>query len=57
LPATAGNAYFPDFALGYGCASWSVRAALALTDTFASRINVRLGYHFIQELNASAYDV
>lgn len=36
--------WFPSKALGAGCADWSWRAARALTDEFARRLDLRLNY-------------
>jgi hypothetical protein len=38
------NPWFPDHALGAGCASWAWRSARGLTDAFASRIGLHLNY-------------
>jgi hypothetical protein len=40
----AGNPWFPDRALGAGCANWSWRSARAFTDAFASRMGLTLNY-------------
>jgi hypothetical protein len=57
LPAAAGNPYFPDFSLGYGCAAWAVRGALDFADAFAARLSVRLNHHRILEINPDFYDL
>ncbi|MFI9576052.1 hypothetical protein ACIG5D_31900 [Microbispora rosea] len=38
------NPWFPDRALGAGCADWAWRSARALTDEFARRLGLQLNY-------------
>ncbi|MET8140808.1 hypothetical protein ABZU32_10905 [Sphaerisporangium sp. NPDC005288] len=40
----SGNPWFPDRALGAGCADWAWRSARALTDEFARRMQLTLNY-------------
>lgn len=40
----SGNPYFPDHCLGAGCAEWSVRSALAVTDEFLARTKAKANY-------------
>jgi hypothetical protein len=40
----AGNAYFPDHALGHGCAEWALAAATRLADQFSSTMNITPNY-------------
>jgi hypothetical protein len=44
LMVDSGNPWFPDQALGAGCAEWAWRSTRALSDAFASRIGLRLNY-------------
>ncbi|MEU0883348.1 hypothetical protein ABZ345_32480 [Lentzea sp. NPDC005914] len=44
LMAGSGNAWFPDHALGAGCAAWAWRSARALVDQFAAVIALSLNY-------------
>jgi hypothetical protein len=37
----AGNPFWPDGCIGYGCARWSVKTALSLTSAFFRRIHVK----------------
>ncbi|MFI6741615.1 hypothetical protein ACIBI9_52620 [Nonomuraea sp. NPDC050451] len=40
----SGNPWFPDRALGAGCAAWAWRSARALTDEFAARMGLTMHY-------------
>jgi hypothetical protein len=44
LMAGSGNPWFPDHALGAGCADWAWRSARYLSDAFATRIGLTLHY-------------
>lgn len=44
LMASAGNSYFPDHALGAGCAHWAHTAAVNFVDKFASELGLTLDY-------------
>ncbi|MGH8657397.1 MAG: hypothetical protein ACREV4_02620 [Gammaproteobacteria bacterium] len=44
LMAGSGNPYFPDKALGKGCADWSVASVTRFTDTFFSQLNIVPNY-------------
>ena len=44
LMAGAGNSYFPDHALGAGCAHWAHTAAVNFVDRFASVLGLTLNY-------------
>jgi hypothetical protein len=42
--AGAGNSYFPDHALGAGCAHWAHTAAVNFVDRFAAVLGLTLNY-------------
>ena len=44
LMAGGGNAWFPDHALGAGCAGWAVPSVRALVDEFVAVIGCRANY-------------
>lgn len=44
LMVGAGNSYFPDHALGAGCAHWAHTAAVNFVDRFASALGLTLNY-------------
>jgi hypothetical protein len=44
LMVGAGNSYFPDHALGAGCAHWAHTAAVNFVDRFASVLGLTLNY-------------
>ena len=44
LMAGGGNAWFPDHALGAGCAGWAVPSGRALVDEFVAVIGCRANY-------------
>lgn len=44
LMAGSGNPWFPDKALGAGCAEWAWKASLEFVDDFAKCVNVQLNY-------------
>jgi hypothetical protein len=44
LMTGSGNPWFPDIALGAGCAEWAWRSARALTDKLAATIGLELNY-------------
>jgi hypothetical protein len=46
--APSGSFFFPDKALGAGCARWSVSTALALVDEFFERAGVRATYDHVR---------
>ena len=47
LMAGSGNLWFPDHALGAGCAGWAWRAARAFVEQFASTIGVTLNFQAV----------
>jgi hypothetical protein len=44
LMASMGNPWFPDKCLGAGCAQWSWKTSLALTDEWTSRLGIPRPY-------------
>jgi hypothetical protein len=44
LMTGSGNPWFPDHALGAGCAEWAWRTARAMTDEFSARTGLRFNY-------------
>jgi hypothetical protein len=40
----AGNPWFPDHALGAGCATWAWRSAQAFADEFSARMDIKFNY-------------
>ncbi|MFB9384360.1 hypothetical protein ACFFTK_14565, partial [Pseudonocardia petroleophila] len=48
LMAGSGNAWFPDRALGAGCAQWAVSSALAFADHFVETLGVEPNYRIVQ---------
>lgn len=40
FPELSGNPFFPDKALGHGCARWAVESSVALADDFFSRVEI-----------------
>ena len=44
LMAGSGNAWFPDHALGAGCARWAVQSARAFGDEFVAVIGCKANY-------------
>lgn len=47
LMESSGNPYFPDKALGKGCAGWAVQSAVRFVDLFFSKINVIPNYKLV----------
>ena len=45
----SGNPWWPDFALGAGCASWAYEAALAFADTVTNRVGITPNYQRIKD--------
>lgn len=48
LMAGSGNAWFPDRAMGAGCAKWAVASARAFADDFAERLGAEPNYRVVQ---------
>ena len=48
LMAGSGNAWFPDHALGAGCARWAVQSARAFGDEFVAVIGCKANYQIAQ---------
>lgn len=47
--AGAGNPFFPDKCIGYGCAKWSVTASLKFADEFFSKIGITPTYDHVRD--------
>lgn len=52
----AGNTWFPDHALGAGCAQWACECAVAIVDELTAKIGVALNYQSI-EFDQSPTDI
>lgn len=48
LISGSGNPYFPDKALGKGCAEWAVKSALNFADSFFTRIGIVPNYQKVK---------
>lgn len=49
-----GNAFYPDKVLGYGCAIWAVKSAVAFTDSFFTLLGIKPKYDGIRLFLAEA---
>src|SRR5690554_1111182 len=45
----AGNPFFPDRCLSYGCAKWAIESSLRFTDEFFSRLKVKPTYDHVRD--------
>lgn len=48
LAIGSGNPYFPDHALGFGCAAWAVKSAQNMCDEFCKQVNYVPNYQEVK---------